>query len=556
MITKKQVRSTLSLLLVILMAVAMLLTSACGKDKPDTSTPVGSGDISNDIGSDVSSSTTGSDDTTTGTGDTTDVSDDTTSDVSDDTTSTSGGSATGNGKNTNTSGNNKTSGTIGNSKTSGTNKTTKPTSGGILVTSKTTNKTQATTSTTAKPIDKTVKEKVLSLFNDSMKGKTVSFLIHYTAESDTDKLKQMEAETGVKIKFQIAEYETFGTRLSALINASSSPDVAYFRSEQYAPMVNKDVILDLRETKFNLDLDIFDTELMDIFTWNGKRLAVTTKNSADGNFTVCYYNKTIFDRVGATDPGTLWQQGKWNWDTFLQCAQAVNDPASGRWGCELYDSSVFLCSGGVGIITMGDGFITNNLSDSRIVNAWTFINKLHHEYKVTTGLAGAEENFATGKSAMLIGESWMWGTSNPIATTKDEWGVIPAPCAPGVTPSAIINPRGACVPIGARNPEAGLAAYVYWSSNDTYESKATTEDDKDLYPHHDRVALDAFYSSLWDMPKIADLSSGVIEYGGEYDRWTFSFDVFQSGMSGINSTMDKWKSAIDVCIKRIMTEFS
>ena len=235
----------------------------------------------------------------------------------------------------------------------------------------------------------------------------------------------------------------------------------------------------------------------------------------------------------------------------------MNDPAAGRWGCEMYDSSVFLCSGGVGIISMGDGFIKNNLSDPRIIDAWTFINKLHHEYKVTTGLVGAEENFATGKSVMLIGESWMWGTSNPIATTKDKWGVVPAPCAPGVTPSAIINPRGACVPIGARNPEAGLAAYVYWSSNDTFEPEKEPEEiDRELYPHYDNDMLDAFYASLWDMPKIPDLSASIIEYGGEYSRWDFSYDIFLSGMSGINSTMNKWKGAIDVCIKRIMTEFS
>ena len=80
--------------------------------------------------------------------------------------------------------------------------------------------------------------------------------------------------------------------------------------------------------------------------------------------------------------------------------------------------------------------------------------------------------------------------------------------------------------------------------------------DKELCPYLDKGALKNFYSDLWELPKIADLSYGVIEYGGEYTRWQFSFDIFQAGMSGINSTIDKWKSVIDVCIKRIMTEFS
>ena len=105
------------------------------------------------------------------------------------------------------------------------------------------------------------------------------------------------------------------------------------------------------------------------------------------------------------------------------------------------------------------------------MDAWTFINKLHHEYKVTTALAGADKNFAAGKSIMMMGESWMWNTPEPVTTTKDEWGVVPAPLAPGVKPSAIINPRGACVPIGARNPELGLAVYTYWTSKDNYTDR-------------------------------------------------------------------------------------
>ena len=549
-----KVRYPLSLLMALLVTVSLLFTACGQKPEPDNSQLTLPGDVSTDVSgensSDVEDTTTGSDTTD----DTTvsDVSDDTTGVSSDNSSSNTTGDVSGSG--TTASGNNSTTKPSGNNTTKFSGNSTSKTTHGILnTTAKTT--TQSTTTTTAKPIDKTVKEKVLSLFDDSMKGKTVSFLIHYVADSETDKLKQMYDETGVKIKFHLAEGETFGTRLSALINASASPDIAYFRSEQYAPMVNKNMVVDIKETGFNYKLDIFDSELMDIFTWNGKRIGLSTKNSADGNFTVCYYNKTIFSRAGATDPGILWQQGKWNWDTFLQCAQAVNDPSSGRWGCELYDSSVFLCSGGVGIITMGDGVITNNLRDSRIINAWTFVNKLHHEYKVTTGLAGAETNFATGKSAMLIGESWMWGVSNPISTTKDEWSVVPAPCAPGVTPSAIINPRGACVPIGSKNPKMGLAAYTYWSSHDTYVGEPV-ELDRELYPYYDVVYLNTFYSSLWDLPKIADLSAGIIEYGGEYSRWNFSFDVFLAGMSGINSTMDKWNSAIDICIRRIMTEFS
>lgn len=439
-----------------------------------------------------------------------------------------------------------------------TTSSTKTNSTGPIIPAATTTKTKTTptSTTTVKPADASVKGEILSMFDSSMNGKTVKFLIHYVANSETEKLIQMYDETGVKIKFIIAEYETFGTRLTALINAKSSPDVAYFRSEQYVPMVNKSVMTDLRDYDIDLSSKVFDQELIEMFTWNGKKFGISTKNSNDANFTVMFYNKTKFDRIGHIDPGTLWKQRNWNWNTFVECAQAVNDPTNGTWGCELYDSAVYLCSGGVSIISMADGNIINNLTDQRINNAWTFINKLHHEYKVTTGLAGAENNFVAGKSAMLMGESWMWGINEPISQTKDEWGVVPAPLAPDVKTSAIINPRGICVPLGSKSPEAGIAAYVYWTSKDTYEEGEYEDLDREKYPYVDTIAMNAFYSELWDLPKIPDLSSAIIEYGGEYSRWDFSFDIFQAGMSGINANIDKWKSAIDINIRRIMTEFS
>ena len=540
-----------SLTLVCVLAVAMLLTTACGqKPEPDTSNPVQSGDVSTDVSSDATGDVTddATDDTTTGTDD---VSGDSTDEVSGDTTADVSGDATGTTKPGSTT-----------KPTSG-NKTTKPTSGnktsnttkgpGILnTTTSTTNRT--TTTTTERPMDKNVKDKILGMFTPAMKGKTATILIHFQAESDTPRLQQMQEETGVKIKFQICDLKDYGTRLSALINASAAPDICYMTGSHWPSLVIKGFMQDLTATKQDTNMDIFDQQLMQAYKWNGKQYGIITKNSTEGHFQVTYYNKTIFNRLGVTDPGTLWKQGKWNWNTFLECAKAVNDPNNGVWGCELYASHTFLCTSGMPIVSVNDGEIVNNLDKQPIIDAWNFVNKLHHVDKVTTGLAGADTNFATGKSVMMVGMNWMWGTVEPIGgTTKDDWGVVPAPCSPDITPVAISSSRAACFPVGSRNPDLGLAAYVYWCSNDVYKDPDDVEDQPANYPANEIQELTA---ALWDMPKVMDVSQGIVEYGGEYSEWDFSFDVFQAGMSGISTNISKWKTAIDVNIKRIMTEFS
>ena len=544
--------------LAVFMAMVMLLATSCGqKPEPDTSNPVQSGDVSTDISSDATGDAAGdgTDDTTTGTDE---VSGDSTDEVSGDTAADVSGDATGSTTGNKTSGNQTTGKTSGNQTSGKTSSTTKkPGGGGILnTTASTTSKTQKTSATTTKKeVDETVKGKILSMFTPAMKGKTATILIHFDHPNDTGQLMQMQEETGVKVKFQICDLEDYGTRLSALINASAAPDVCYMAGSHYPSLVIKGFVQDLSATKQDLTMDIFDTQLMENYVWNNKKYAVMLKNSGDAHFSVTYYNKTIFKRLGVTDPGTLWNQGKWNWDTFRECAKAVNDPNNGVWGCELYASHTFLITSGKGLITVGNGEIINNLDSQEIIDAWNFVNELHHVDKVTTGLAGAETNFSTGKSVMMVGENWMTGYDDPVGQTKDDWGMVPAPCKPGVEPFAVATPRAACIPVGSRNPDLGLAAYMYWSSNDVFvdDDDVEPEDRPANYPEEELLAM---RETLWNMPKVINCSQGVIEYGGEYSQWDFSFDVFQAGMSGISTNISKWKTAIDVNIKRIMTEFS
>ena len=571
-------KSIFSVLLVLAMTLSLL--AGCGK-KPepdpsqdnDVSTGV-SQDDNTPVDDDTTDSTDDGDDATDESADATDESADATdesadatdesadaTDESSDTTTTEGGKVTTKATTTTTKKGQTTTTKKGQTTTT-TKKgqTTTTTKNGGIVIDKTTTTSQKTTTTTYKPVvNETTKSKILSMFNESMKGKTATILIHFKANNDTGQLLQMKEETGVSVKFQICDLNDYGTRLSALINASASPDVAYMADAHFPSLIIKGFAQDLSKTTQDITMDIFDKQMMDCFTWNGKKYGLLTKNSADAHFTVTYYNKTIMKRLGVTDPGVLWQQGKWNWDTFLECAKAVNDPNNGVWGCELYASHTFLTTSGKGLITVADGEIINNLGDQAIIDAWNFVNKLHHVDKVTTGLAGAEENFSSGKSVMMVGQTWMWGSGNPVGQTADEWGIVPAPCSPDISPVAIAYPRAAFIPVGCRNPELGLAAYVYWSSNEVYVGDEEEEDDDestDRTPHYPAEEIEAMKKTLWDMPKVLECSQGIIEYGGEYSQWDFSFDVFQAGISGITANMDKWKSAIDVNIKRIMTEFS
>ncbi|MBQ4332693.1 MAG: extracellular solute-binding protein [Clostridia bacterium] len=542
-------------LLAILTATMVLVGCCVGcgqKPEPDASQPSLPGDISTDMSSDATGDTTGdaTDDTTTGT----DVSGDATDDASDSTT----GTASQTGDTTSGKSDNKTTG-----KTSGktTGKTTGKTSGkitsGILVEkdNTTTTKTEKTTTTQHKT-DENVKDKILALFDSSMKGKTVIVLSGWDQGTDEKaKMDELMAATGIKVSWKVANNAEYGTRLSALINASASPDLALLNASGYPSMVIKNFFQDLSVTGIDTTSDLFDQQLMQAFTWNGKQYSLVLKNSEYTGLYFTFYNKSMFSKLGVTDPGTLWRQGNWNWDTFLECARKTADLENNRLGVDFYGAESFLMTSGLPIVTVGDGDITNNLEDPRIVESWTFINKLHHEYKVTAATVECFAVFANGGSAMLLGDSWLANAGDTICSTMtDKWGVVPFPMKKGLENLTPVTPGGGAIPIGARNPKMGAGVWAYWCSYDTgMLGSGKPEGTTGAYT---RDEINEVKRAIWECDKIANMGQGVLEYGGEYSHWDFGYEIWYAGLSGVQSSIGKWKGAIDVNIKRIMTEFS
>ncbi|MBR5523782.1 MAG: extracellular solute-binding protein [Clostridia bacterium] len=594
----KQFRPSLALILALLMTVCLL--AGCGnKPEPD---PGQDNDVSTGVSQDddvrVEDDTTDTTDegadATDETGDSTDESADAT-DESGDATDGSSDTTTGDGRVTTTQKGETTKATVKtttkkgettkttvktttkrgettkttvktSTKTTTTKSTTKTTtkvtttknSGGIIVdkTTTTTKKTSATSVTTSHQMDKTVKQQILDIFDASMKGKTVTVLSGWTQGTDEkQKMDELIAATGIKVKWIVAEGDGYATRLSALINATASPDLAMLNCSGYPSMVIKNFFQDLSTTGIDTTSSIFDQQLLDAFTWDGKQYALTLKNSEYSGLFFTFYNKSLFKKLGVTDPGTLWKQGNWNWDTFLECAQQTVDMENGRLGAEFYATDNFLLTSGISIVTVEDGNIVNNLKDPRITEVWTFINKLHHEYKVTSAATNAETNFANGNCAMLLGESWQANAGGTICNqTTDEWGVVPYPAKKELGNIAPITPCGGAIPIGAKYPKAGAGVWAYWCSYDTgMLGSGKAEGTTGAYS---RDEINDVKRAMWDYTKVPDMGQGVLEYGGEYSRWDFGYDIFLAGMSGINTNVDKWSSALDVNIKRIMTEFS
>ncbi len=68
-----------------------------------------------------------------------------------------------------------------------------------------------------------------------------------------------------------------------------------------------------------IDLSGVAKNVLDDFTWDGKLMALPV----DTGYAYIQYNKSLFEKAGQPDPGTLWAQGKWDWDTFTSTSVAL-----------------------------------------------------------------------------------------------------------------------------------------------------------------------------------------------------------------------------------------
>lgn len=150
-------------------------------------------------------------------------------------------------------------------------------------------------------------------------------------QSINDMLEQEMA--GVRLLYEPADKRHYGYHdlLKREIAISEGPDVFWLADADLANFAMRGMILDLRPladadpTYSNSD---FHPGAMSQLTYNprtGQSGEVLWGLPRDVSTNVLYINVDLIRQAGAPDPRVLAAEGKWNWDTFLQVASAINE---------------------------------------------------------------------------------------------------------------------------------------------------------------------------------------------------------------------------------------
>ena len=297
--------------------------------------------------------------------------------------------------------------------------------------------------------------------------------ITYSIWGDPTEIKSQQAivdafhaaNPAITVKVTVSDWEPYWDKLLTSISGGAAPDVFAMDGPLFPDYQARDVLLDLKPF---IDRDGYDLgQLAD--------QAVADFTTPDGQFglprdlnvVALYYNKKMFDTAGIPYPDETWDWAKLTDVARQLTLKAANGKVS-QWGfytettdMENYWSELVWQNGG-DIISADHK--TSLVGSDQAAAGLQFLQDLIWKDKVMPDPAAwpsdSGDAFEQGQAAMEANGSWLVATH--LAAGID-FGIAPLPRGPAGQATSI-NPTGAVVYKGTKNPDAAWAFVKYLAS--------------------------------------------------------------------------------------------
>ena len=296
--------------------------------------------------------------------------------------------------------------------------------------------------------------------------------ITYSIWGDPQEIKNQQAivdafhavNPKITVKVTVSDWEPYWDKLQTSIAGGDAPDVFAMDGPLFPDYQTRDVLLDLKPY---IDKDGYDlTQLAD--------QAVADFTTPDGqyglprdlNVVALYYNKKMFDAAGIPYPDDTW-----DWAKLSEVAKKLTlrgaDGKVSQWGfytettdMENYWSELVWQNGG-DIISADHK--ANLVGSDQAAAGIQFLQDLIWKDKVMPDAAITDalgDAFEQGQAAMEANGSWLVATHQAAGI---DFGIAPLPKGPAGRATSI-NPTGAVVYKGSKNPDAAWAFVKYLAS--------------------------------------------------------------------------------------------
>ncbi len=229
---------------------------------------------------------------------------------------------------------------------------------------------------------------------------------------------ELKDELGLNIKYTMRQHDKSSAAVLQAMNAGLQCDVIY---SNHATLATESLIL-AKSLKDVANLDNLGKSpgicenAMEVTKWGGEPKLVAPIGVVD----VLWYNQTLNQKLGLSDPHVMWENGQWNWNTFKKYMLSIpntNDKNQGlvAWTC--FPTNIYFTwdttNGKATTPIVANSpvpTIQNNFLDPQVLEAWEFICSVNSMVKFKCG----EDNGGLGVVPEHIG--LYYGTTMMSAT--------------------------------------------------------------------------------------------------------------------------------------------
>ena len=160
------------------------------------------------------------------------------------------------------------------------------------------------------------------------------------------------------------------TRLASLVTSGDSPDLFQFEIINFPYSAAMGLFQPL-DDYIDFSNPIWDPtrDVMKQFAWDNKNYVAVTGLAMES---ILWYRRSVCAEAGIQDPYELFNEGKWDWNTFMDMCEKFSDPDNGKYAIDGYHiPDNLILTTGVPLIEIKDGKLSQNFYNADIERAVT-----------------------------------------------------------------------------------------------------------------------------------------------------------------------------------------
>ncbi len=235
-------------------------------------------------------------------------------------------------------------------------------------------------------------------------------------------------------------------KLSSMVQSGDSPDCFPFEIENYPYSVYKNLFQSVDELfDFNDDVWADTKDVIESLKWNGHLYCPVVSVGCNS---VLWYRKSIAAQAGVEDPWTQFENGEWDWDSFLETCRTFTDPDNGKYAIDGYwFQNRLVATTGTPLISLEDGKLVGHFNDANIEKLMDILllfddeagESLRYPREVLASWNTNPREWNAGNVLFLEDGKWSFEGSGSVGTFKrankdwdeDEVQFVPYPKMPG-----------------------------------------------------------------------------------------------------------------------------